>query len=598
MIKLAIKSFRSKTRDYVVLFSGLIFAVAIFYMFEAIACNQKFLYTTTSLSSIVIIFQLGSFLLITITLIYIMYANSFFINLQQKMYALLLILGSKRKSLLALISSEIIIIGGISIFIGIILGIILTQYTSQLLIGSLELKLNNFDVINLKAIIITIIVFLAIFFFIVIVNTQNFFKKTVLDILNEITLPKVKAQSTLKAIGKAIAGVILLLIGYLAMSTKIVETFQVLAILIAIITILMGTYLVLNSIIPLVILEIKKRPNVVNKQLNTFILAQLNYRIQEYTQVLTMITILFALSLGAVIVGLNFYNEVPILTNRSTAYDLSLVKSQPTTKKKLDKIAPTKVSNYHFKKMNHNIYFEKNQFSKNPLLMNQPINNSSKVKCLKLTSQQLQTETEAINYLRSFLTPEDQDKRLLFIDNNTFKKLPVNPYYLTTVQVQNFMKHRLTIKKLVKENEKINHSHEFNYNQKIYNYERFNSALSGFQFMGFFLGIAFLTMLVSCLMFKILSGAAIDQSRYQILRKIGAKVHVMQQSIGIEIGVLFVLPAFLGIIHVLFGLRMFGLFFTNPYHQVFGVTLLFLIIYGLYYLLTTYLYQKLVLTRK
>jgi putative ABC transport system permease protein len=67
-------------------------------------------------------------------------------------------------------------------------------------------------------------------------------------------------------------------------------------------------------------------------------------------------------------------------------------------------------------------------------------------------------------------------------------------------------------------------------------------------------------MLVSCLMFKILSGAAIDQSRYQILRKIGAKVHVMQQSIGIEIGVLFVLPAFLGIIHVLFGLRMFGLF--------------------------------------
>lgn len=54
-------------------------------------------------------------------------------------------------------------------------------------------------------------------------------------------------------------------------------------------------------------------------------------------------------------------------------------------------------------------------------------------------------------------------------------------------------------------------------------YDTFNGIFSGFEFMGFFLGIAFLTMLASCLMFKILSGANSDIMRYTMLRKIGAR---------------------------------------------------------------------------
>lgn len=89
--------------------------------------------------------------------------------------------------------------------------------------------------------------------------------------------------------------------------------------------------------------------------------------------------------------------------------------------------------------------------------------------------------------------------------------------------------------------------------------------VSGFEFMGFFLGIAFLTMLASTLMFKVLSGAASDKVRYEMLYKIGTRKAVLKQSIRREIGALFLLPGVLGVIDVLFGLRLFRVFLPRPY---------------------------------
>ena len=54
MFSIAMKSLRSKWRDYLVLFVGLMVSAAIFYMFSAIALNKEFLLanSTTALSSL------------------------------------------------------------------------------------------------------------------------------------------------------------------------------------------------------------------------------------------------------------------------------------------------------------------------------------------------------------------------------------------------------------------------------------------------------------------------------------------------------------------------------------------------------------------
>ena len=63
------------------------------------------------------------------------------------------------------------------------------------------------------------------------------------------------------------------------------------------------------------------------------------------------------------------------------------------------------------------------------------------------------------------------------------------------------------------------------------------------QYLWGFLRIAFLAMLASCLMFKILSGASKDIIRYQMLRKIGVRYELLTKSIYKELLLVFLFPA-------------------------------------------------------
>jgi len=165
--------------------------------------------------------------------------------------------------------------------------------------------------------------------------------------------------------------------------------------------------------------------------------------------------------------------------------------------------------------------------------------------------------------------------------------------------VKNFDQDYPTILKLQKQQLKENSAYEYIYtSSKAGSYQLIKNFSSGFEFMGFFLGIAFLTMLASTLMFKVLSGAASDKVRYQMLFEIGTRVKVLRQSIRNEIGVLFLLPGILGVIDVLFGLRLFKLLLPHPYQNLWIPFTIFIVLYLIYYLLTVKLYEKIVLVRE
>jgi len=99
LFKLAFISVKDRWRDYLVLFSGLIISSAIFYMFEAIATNQAFIKGNISLGLATFVFQFGSVLLGIITLVYIVYANSFLMNMREHDYGLFIMLGGKKSRL-------------------------------------------------------------------------------------------------------------------------------------------------------------------------------------------------------------------------------------------------------------------------------------------------------------------------------------------------------------------------------------------------------------------------------------------------------------------------------------------------------------------
>ena len=60
---------------------------------------------------------------------------------------------------------------------------------------------------------------------------------------------------------------------------------------------------------------------------------------------------------------------------------------------------------------------------------------------------------------------------------------------------------------------------------------------------------------------------------------------------------LFLAPGILGVVHVLFGLQMFGLFMQNPYKDIWVPFTIFFVLYFIYYVLTTWLYTGIVLKK-
>jgi len=171
---------------------------------------------------------------------------------------------------------------------------------------------------------------------------------------------------------------------------------------------------------------------------------------------------------------------------------------------------------------------------------------------------------------------------------------------VTTVRVKDLQRDTPTIKKLAKlERQRFSQPAEMTIGS-YQSYEMMTGFFGGLEFMGYFLGIAFLAMLASCLMFKILSGAPGDQRRYRMLYKMGVRYQLMRSGIAKEIGILFLIPGIMGIIDVLFGLQMFKPLMQSPMSPYLGIGstfAIFLGLYAIYYLITLVLYWRIVLPK-
>ena len=103
-------------------------------------------------------------------------------------------------------------------------------------------------------------------------------------------------------------------------------------------------------------------------------------------------------------------------------------------------------------------------------------------------------------------------KTVKLVSSNQLKNIQGQKKFITLITVKDFVKDYLTLMKLEKVQLASNPAMAQALSRtKPFSYQMILGFTSGFEFMGFFLGIAFLTMLASTLMFKVLSGAASDK---------------------------------------------------------------------------------------
>ena len=143
LTKLALAGIKNRRRDYLVLLAGLTMSAAIFYMFANLATNQAFIKANAVVKSATVVFGFGAVLLALITIVYIMYANSFLLSMRQHDYGLFMMLGAKRKRVGELVFLETLILGSVATVIGIVLGIFASKFLVGFLLDQLGLHLSH-----------------------------------------------------------------------------------------------------------------------------------------------------------------------------------------------------------------------------------------------------------------------------------------------------------------------------------------------------------------------------------------------------------------------------------------------------------------------
>ncbi len=618
--KLSLTGIKSRFKDYLVLFSGLTFASAIFYMFMSIATNTSFLKGSIQVAFSItrVVFGFGIALLAIITLVYIVYANSFLLSMRQKDYGMYMMLGARTSKIGSLIFLETLVVGFLATILDSVIGIGLTQLVSQLLISQLGLHLHKFVGFYLPALLWTLLFFAVLFFLAALWNRHKLIKSNVINLLRENQKPVKLRHNTAWKFIEAILGIGLLAVGYWAMADY--KELMTNSIVIGFFTIVIGSYFVFDSFFTGVVNLLRKNNKFKYKKLHSFTLGQLKFRLTDYTRILSIVSLLFALALGAITVGLNF-NNLTDQTLEATYYDVVLYKKNATVKKDLRNVSVRSTTSLNYrivedKKNKENpetLYVSENEINQGKLKYRHfyvDKNGQQNYSTRTFSSKKMQDENSSagaeMRYQLASLTPYS-GARVKIVSQDKYDQLKAKNQKVELLLVNNFRSNFDNIEKLQKAavNQMIGNPETtgdsvnvYLTNSKTGSYRLISSMASGFEFMGFFLGLAFLAMLASTLMFKVLSGANSDKPRYNMLWKMGTRKSLLKSSIAKEIGVLFALPAVLGVIDVLFGLQFFKSLLKNPYDKIWIPFTIFGVLYVIYYILTVVLYQGIVLRKE
>lgn len=187
--KLAIKNIRKSIKDYSIYFFTLVIGVIIFYVFNAIESQTIALSVSRrSYETIELMNQFLSTVSIFVAIVLgglIIYASRFLIKRRNKEFGVYLTLGMSKRKMSVMLFFETLLIGVISLGIGLVLGVAVSQLMSVMVANSFEADMTRFTfVFSPKAAIKSCIYFGIMYVVVMIFNTISVGKCKLIDLLH------------------------------------------------------------------------------------------------------------------------------------------------------------------------------------------------------------------------------------------------------------------------------------------------------------------------------------------------------------------------------------------------------------------------------
>ena len=187
--KLAFRNIKKSLKDYAIYFLTLVLGVCIFYTFNSIE-SQSIMMELSDLKANA--FELTSDIIGIVSIFIsfilgflIIYANNYLIKRRKKEFGIYMTLGMENSKLSIIIFIETILIGMISLGVGLILGILLSQGISIVTAKLFEVNISKFQFVFSKdAFLRTIANFGIIYLVVLIFNSIIIRKVKLIDLLN------------------------------------------------------------------------------------------------------------------------------------------------------------------------------------------------------------------------------------------------------------------------------------------------------------------------------------------------------------------------------------------------------------------------------
>lgn len=649
--KLAFKNIKKSYKNYVIYFLTLIFGICIFYTFNSIESQSVMMeLNEQKQSAFMMAEQLIGYFSVFIAFVLgflIVYANNYLIKRRKKEFGIYMTLGMENGSLSKMIFLETLFIGAISLGIGVILGIMLSQSLSVLTAYMFQVDLTKFQFVfsplGFKR---TVLCFSIIYLVVLIFNFISVRKIKLIDLL---TASKRNEKPTIKNLW---VSVILFLVSVGILGTayyKVIHdgiafaSFNALGLPILLGCI--GTFIFFYSLTGFFLKVIQGNKKFYLRDLNMFVMKQISSKINTTFVSLSFICLMLFLAICTFSGGLGINRAINADLKDLTKFDVTFWSNSGENIENLLKEKNIDISNIAKEDSNMVMYDSgvkySNFLSKEGMTAMKnyfPVANDNDIlvigengynNTLKLLGKEPVNLKENqylavgnIDEMKKWVNESLENGKKINISGKTLE--PANKKY-ENINLYNFtMKGDILIfvvkdslleglkpvssrfNMMLKDNsntkEELEEVRDQLVESQVYSitkkeiYDNAAGLGATMAYLGIYLGLIFIITSAVVLAIQQLTESTDNVERYRLLKEIGVDQKMINKAIFTQVGVYFMLPLSLAIVHSIVGLKVssfivgvFGNASIMP--NIIITAIIFVIIYGGYFL-ATYLGAK------
>ena len=611
--KLAVSNLIKNRKLYYPFALAVLLAVTITYLFYSLSLNPN-IGKIRGGETISMTLALGMVVVTIASGIIVLYANSFVMKNRSKELGVYGMLGLEKRHLISMVFKELLIFGSLTLTAGLGLGALFDKLIFALLLKLMKMKVELVSTFQPIVFILVLIVFGAIFLGLIFINAFRIARMNALQLSRE----KASGEKKGRFLGfQTILGLISLGAGYYLAVTVENPLSAVLIFFVAVLLVILGTYLLFNAGITVFLQILKKNKRYYYQPNNMISVSNLIFRMKKNAVGLATIAILSTMVLVTMSAATSIFKGSETFKKVMNPHDFGITgqnvekedinklldqyasdKGLTVTKKEVLTYSNFGVANQEGTKLT---IFEKGQNRVQPKtifmvfdqkdyenMTGQKLALSGKEVGLFTKNKELQGQKELTLNDQTY-TIKEEIKKDFILEHvpNQYNILTSDYNYLVVPDLKAFLdqypnssifnqyyggmnvtaseEEQLKIaddySKFVNNfNRELNKEGSYVYGSNLADSSAQVSALfGGVFFIGIFLSIIFMVGTVLVIYYKQISEGYEDRERFIILQKVGLDQKQIKQTINKQVLTVFFLPLLFAFLHLAFAYHMLSL---------------------------------------